>query len=100
MLNCWQSVFMCAPEETGHTGCLQYLLVWLLISGHTHVQSTLKIYEGETHTSPLVENPMRGGTDKLMDDILSMVKGEEVITVQYSLCPGFLVTLAAWVCPF
>ncbi|DBA78860.1 hypothetical protein WJX77_001686 [Trebouxia sp. C0004] len=64
------------------------------------IQSTLKIYEGETHTSPLVENPMRGGTDKLMDDILSMVKGEEVITVQYSLCPGFLVTLAAWVCPF
>ncbi len=67
---------------------------------HTYVQSTLKIYEGETHTSPLVENPMRGGTDKLVDDILSMVKGEETITVQYSLCPGFLVTLAAWVCPF
>ena len=63
-------------------------------------QSTLKIYEGETHTSPLVENPMRGGTDKLMDDILSMVKGERVVTVQYSLCPGFLVSLAAKVCPF
>ena len=43
---------------------------------------------------------MRGGTDKLMDDVLSMVKGQEVVTVQYSLCPGFLVSLAAWVCPF
>ena len=64
------------------------------------LQSTLKIYEGETHTSPLVENPMRGGTDKLMDDILSMVKGQRVVTVQYSLCPGVLVSLAAKVCPF
>ena len=64
------------------------------------LQSTLKIYECETHTSPLVENPMRGGTDKLMDDILSMVKGQEVVTVQYSLCPGFLVNLAAKICPF
>ena len=59
----------------------------------------MKVYDGETHTSPLVENPMRGA-DKLMDDVLSMVKGQEVVTVQYSLCPGFLVSLAAWVCPF
>lgn len=64
------------------------------------LQVSMKVYDGETHTSPLVENPMRGGTDKLMDDVLSMVKGQEVVTVQYSLCPGFLVSLAAWVCPF
>ena len=64
------------------------------------IQVTLKVYEGETHTSPLVENPMRGGTDKLMDDILSMVMQKTVVTKQYSLCPGFLVTMARWVCPF
>lgn len=67
---------------------------------HVTVQVSLKVYEGETHTSPLVENPMRGGTDKLMDDVLSMVMQKPVVTKQYSLCPGFLVTLAAYVCPF
>ena len=40
------------------------------------------------------------GADKLMDDVLSVVKGQETVTVQYSLCPGFLVTLAAWACLF
>lgn len=65
-----------------------------------YVQVSLKVYEGETHTSPLVENPMRGGTDKLMDDILSMVMQKPVVTRQYALCPSFLVTLASYVCPF
>ena len=35
----------------------------------------LKLYKGKTHTQPIVEDPMRGGRDVLMDDVLSMVGG-------------------------
>lgn len=36
-------------------------------------EARLKLYPGKTHTQPLVEDPMRGGQDELMDDILSVV---------------------------
>ena len=38
----------------------------------------LKLYKGKTHTQPIVEDPMRGGRDVLMDDVLSMVGGVRV----------------------
>ena len=61
----------------------------------------LKRYSRQTHTSPLIENPMRGGRDILMDDILAAVTDqEEVFTRQLPLCPSFLIRLAALVCPF
>eukprot|EP00891_Asterochloris_glomerata_P004744 jgi/Astpho2/4744/e_gw1.00067.198.1_t len=60
----------------------------------------LKLYKGQTHTSPLIENPMAGGTDELMDDILSMIRGQEVVTQQFGLCPRFLIKMASMVCPF
>lgn len=64
----------------------------------------LKQYEGETHTSPLIENPMRGGHDVLVDDILSVVSGgphgSGGSPHQSPLCPGFLIDAAARVCPF
>ncbi|CAL8465640.1 g5176 [Coccomyxa elongata] len=64
----------------------------------------LKQYEGETHTSPLIENPMRGGHDVLVDDILSVVSGGPLGSGgsphQSPLCPGFLIDAAARVCPF
>lgn len=63
-------------------------------------QVELKMYAGQTHTSPLIENPMRGGCDKLVDDIISFVLGEEVHTRNAALCPAFLINLAALVCPF
>ena len=64
-------------------------------------QVDLKYYEGETHTSPLIENPMRGGHDKLVDDILGCVFGHDNLSPwQMPLCPGFLIDAAAWICPF
>ncbi len=60
----------------------------------------LKLYEGQTHTSPLIENPMRGGRDKLMDDILSFVQRRDIETRNRMLCPSLLIDLAARVCPF
>eukprot|EP00884_Botryococcus_braunii_P011670 jgi/Botrbrau1/20503/Bobra.145_2s0061.1 len=63
-------------------------------------QVALMLYDGQTHTSPLIENPMRGGRDKLVDDIMSFVLGEEVKTWNSTLCPALLINLAARVCPF
>lgn len=61
----------------------------------------LKTYRGQTHTSPLIENPLRGGQDRLSDDILAAVtEQEDVVTHQMPLCPGFLIKAAALICPF
>ena len=66
----------------------------------THLRNSRR-YPGETHTSPLIENPMRGGRDKLTDDILAAVLGNESVkTRQLPLNPGWLIDLAAFVCPF
>ena len=61
----------------------------------------MRLYPGETHTSPLIENPMRGGTDDLTDDILALVTQQPGLkTRQFPLCPAVLIGLAAAVCPF
>ncbi|KAK9805124.1 hypothetical protein WJX72_000318 [[Myrmecia] bisecta] len=60
----------------------------------------LKLYDHQTHTSPLIENPMRGGVDDLTDDILSFVVGVPISAKQFPLCPSILVSMAALVCPF
>jgi prenylcysteine alpha-carboxyl methylesterase len=60
----------------------------------------VRYYEGETHTSPLIENPMRGGSDRLVNDILTAVLGRPCAPHQGSLCPGLLIDAAARVCPF
>lgn len=45
------------------------------------MKARLKMYRDKTHTQPVVEDPMRGGQDELMDDILSLVSQG---------CPAFL----------
>ncbi|KAG2452976.1 hypothetical protein HYH02_002313 [Chlamydomonas schloesseri] len=61
---------------------------------------------GKTHTAFLLEDPMRGGRDLLMDCVLGAVLGTReddpavADRVHGSLCPGFLCTMAGWVCPF
>ncbi|GLI62540.1 hypothetical protein VaNZ11_005204 [Volvox africanus] len=72
---------------------------------------------GKTHTAFLLEDPMRGGRDLLMDEILgaaSIFKEGDIeagrgqamtgdsggVRLHRSLCPGFLCDLAARVCPF
>ncbi|KAL4424612.1 hypothetical protein ABPG77_002230 [Micractinium sp. CCAP 211/92] len=60
----------------------------------------LKLYKGKTHTKPIVEDPMRGGRDELMDDVLSMVMGHECINFQMPMLPATLIDMASRVCPF
>ncbi len=61
----------------------------------------LKTYKAQTHTSPLIENPMRGGRDLLLDDILAAVTEQKGIsTRQPPLCPDLLIRAAAVICPF
>ena len=35
---------------------------------------SVRLYEGATHTGPLIEEPMAGGVDELMEDILEVVR--------------------------
>jgi prenylcysteine alpha-carboxyl methylesterase len=59
-----------------------------------------KSYAGKTHTQPIVEDPMRGGRDELMDDVLGVVRGRACHNRQFGLLPAALIDLATAVCPF
>ncbi|CAG9467580.1 unnamed protein product [Pedinophyceae sp. YPF-701] len=70
----------------------------------------LKVYKGWSHTSPLIEEPMRGGTDQLVVDLLTEILGTRTDDSmrlkwheqyqQLPLCPSVLIDAANWVCPF
>ena len=60
----------------------------------------LKLYKGKTHTQPIVEDPMRGGRDELMDDVLELVTGKPQSHFQFPMLPSFLIDWATYVCPF
>jgi len=64
------------------------------------VSSTCVMIEGKGHTAFLLEDPMRGGRDLLMDLILSVVTGREESHLYSWLCPSVLCSAAGWVCPF
>mmetsp|Transcript_18243 Transcript_18243/g.51089 ORF Transcript_18243/g.51089 Transcript_18243/m.51089 type:complete len:386 (+) Transcript_18243:2-1159(+) len=61
--------------------------------------ASLKLFEGKTHTSPIVEDPLRG-KDLLVDEIISMIYGKEMHLSAFPMVPGFLADLAAAVSPF
>lgn len=60
----------------------------------------LHLYSGKTHTQPIVEDPMRGGRDILMDNVLSIIRGEECFNTQFPMVPNVLINAASLVCPF
>ncbi len=60
----------------------------------------LVVYPGKTHTQPIVEDPMGGGRDELMDEILSLVRGRPCATRQFAMCPAVLIAAASAVSPF
>lgn len=60
----------------------------------------LKIYLNKTHTQPIVEDPMRGGRDEMMDDVLSLIVGKPCFNRQFPMLPNIFINLASWVCPF
>lgn len=63
----------------------------------------MNLYEGETHTSPLIENPMRGTEDMLLEAVLQVIKPDTVSNVETNnrrLVPEVLIRLALQVSPF
>lgn len=64
------------------------------------VRAAVQVYKGDTHTTPLLENPMRGGRDLLTDDILSLVFGERVERCYEQMCPDWMIRCATACCPF
>lgn len=56
--------------------------------------------ERRTHTSFIIEGPMMGGRDMLMDLIMPVIKPGMESQLYTSMCPTVLCHLASWVCPF
>jgi len=79
----------------------------LLRVGVQPERCVLKLYEGKTHTSPILEDPM-GGTDLLASDLLDVVSGVPVSqgrsnAVQVgsrAMAPEACLRFASWVGPF
>ncbi|KAJ7553118.1 hypothetical protein O6H91_06G084900 [Diphasiastrum complanatum] len=73
-----------------------------------HAKATLKLYPGKTHTDLFLQDPMRGGKDELLRDILAVInEGDEEAEAKYAtapprrrLVPEFLLQLARKVSPF
>ncbi|GAQ87063.1 alpha beta-hydrolases superfamily protein [Klebsormidium nitens] len=40
--------------------------------------ATVKLYQGKTHTDPIIEDPMRGGSDPMVEDILAVMKADNL----------------------
>lgn len=59
-----------------------------------------KLFPGKTHTRFLIEDPMCGGRDYLMEAVLGMVTGKDEVHHYSPLCPQWLCDLASYVCPF
>ncbi|KAF9591759.1 hypothetical protein IFM89_007089 [Coptis chinensis] len=71
-------------------------------------RAELVLYEGKTHTDLFIQDPLRGGTDDLVKDIISLIHaGDEaalakdaVVTPRRRLVPEFMVKLARKISPF
>jgi prenylcysteine alpha-carboxyl methylesterase len=60
----------------------------------------LHLYHGKNHTEPIVQDPMRQGRDTLMDDVLSVVRGQTCFNTQLGMVPAVMIDAASFVCPF
>lgn len=78
----------------------EYILA-LYKAGVPQSKCIFKEYIGKTHTQPIIEDPMRGGRDELMDEVLKLIRGgRESVHTQFAMMPSVLIDLATWVCPF
>mmetsp|Transcript_13734 Transcript_13734/g.34589 ORF Transcript_13734/g.34589 Transcript_13734/m.34589 type:complete len:437 (-) Transcript_13734:1551-2861(-) len=66
------------------------------------VSVELKLYENETHTTPLIENPLRGSNDELSKEIINTIRQGETLQMRdhYRMVPETLIRLAEAVSPF
>ena len=67
----------------------------------------MRYYDGKTHTDPFVTDPIRGGHDVLVEDIVRWVRrkdggdGDEIaLPAMPALLPSWLVDAARRVVPF
>lgn len=63
----------------------------------------LKLYEGATHTSKLLEDPMRGGKDDVVADVLEFMKLDTTEHTRFWPMlpfPRLTSAVASFVCPF
>ncbi|PIA39508.1 hypothetical protein AQUCO_02600158v1 [Aquilegia coerulea] len=71
-------------------------------------QAELVLYEGKTHTDLFVQDSLRGGTDELVKDVVSLIHaGDEVAlakamvpSTRRRLVPEFMILLARKISPF
>jgi len=72
------------------------------------VQAEVRLYEGKTHTDLFLQDPLRGGKDKLLQDILSVIHAGDPLAQaddaaappRRRLVPEILLKLARKVSPF
>ena len=63
------------------------------------VQVELKLLNGETHTTPFIENPMKGD-DKLTEILLRLALGRGPADIDMCMVPHFLARAATLISPF
>uniref|UniRef100_A0A7S0X509 Peptidase S9 prolyl oligopeptidase catalytic domain-containing protein n=1 Tax=Mantoniella antarctica TaxID=81844 RepID=A0A7S0X509_9CHLO len=66
------------------------------------VHVTERYYSGKTHTDPFVTDPILGGHDALLEDIVAFVRGErgDRLPALPALLPRLLVDIARMMVPF
>lgn len=71
-------------------------------------KADLFLYEGKTHTDLFLQDPLRGGRDKMLEEIAGVIHSEDpvvsaqhlVVPVARRLVPEFMLKLAGKVSPF
>uniref|UniRef100_A0ACD5W1Y1 Uncharacterized protein n=1 Tax=Avena sativa TaxID=4498 RepID=A0ACD5W1Y1_AVESA len=70
-------------------------------------QAKLLLYEGKTHTDIFLQDPLRGGRDPLVEDVLSLIHTDDVTCRNIASAPTprrlvfeWQLQLARWISPF
>ncbi|XP_049365018.1 probable isoprenylcysteine alpha-carbonyl methylesterase ICMEL1 isoform X4 [Solanum verrucosum] len=70
------------------------------------VKAECILYEGKTHTDLFLQDPMRGGIDDMLDDLITLIHGDSSETIRANstprkrLVPEFMLKMARSVSPF
>ncbi|MCE3051537.1 putative isoprenylcysteine alpha-carbonyl methylesterase icmel1 [Datura stramonium] len=70
------------------------------------VKAECILYEGKTHTDLFLQDPMRGGIDDMLNDLITMIHGDNSETIRANssprkrLVPEFMLKMARSVSPF
>lgn len=71
-------------------------------------KADLFLYDGKTHTDLFLQDPLRGGRDKLLEEIVTVIHNDNpdtsaqhlAVPVARRLVPEFMLMLAGRVSPF